>query len=150
MRWKQKTMEKLLEVRDLTIRYDAAGAHPHRAVDGVCFDIGSGEVVGLMGESGCGKSSIALGVLGLLGRETAAVSGAILFRGQELLRMGERKLEKIRGAGISLVFQEPGVSLSPMMRAGDQVAEVIHAHRRWNWKRCRMEAEQMFARVGLT
>src|SRR5487761_362890 len=149
MRWKQKTMEKLLEVRDLTIRYDAAGAHPHRAVDGVCFDIGSGEVVGLMGESGCGKSSIALGVVGLLDRESAAVSGSILFRGQELLRMGERKLEKIRGAGISLVFQEPGISLSPMMRAGEQVAEVIHAHGGGSRKDCREESETMLAQVGL-
>jgi len=142
-------MEKLLEVRGLTIQYDAAGAHPHRAVDGVCFDIGSGEVVGLMGESGCGKSSIALGVLGLLDRESAAVSGSILFRGQELLKMGERRLEKIRGAGISLVFQEPGISLSPMMRAGEQVAEVIHAHRGGSWKQCREGAETMLARVGL-
>ncbi|MHB8413519.1 MAG: ABC transporter ATP-binding protein [Candidatus Acidiferrales bacterium] len=142
-------MEKLLEVRGLTIQYDAGGAHPQRAVDGVCFDIACGEVVGLMGESGCGKSSIALAVLALLGGESAAVSGAISFRGQELLKMDERSLAKIRGAEISLVFQEPGISLSPMMRAGEQVAEVIHAHRGGSWKDCREEAEAMLARVGL-
>ncbi|MHB8542152.1 MAG: ABC transporter ATP-binding protein [Candidatus Acidiferrales bacterium] len=142
-------MEKLLEVRGLTIQYDAGGAHPHRAVDGVCFDIACGEVVGLMGESGCGKSSIALAALGLLGGESAAVCGSILFRGQELLKMDERSLAKIRGAEISLVFQEPGISLSPMMRAGEQVAEVIHAHRGGRWKDCREEAETMLARVGL-
>ena len=142
-------MEKLLEVRGLTIQYDAGGARPYRAVDGVCFDIACGEVVGLMGESGCGKSSIALAVLSLLGRESAAISGSILFRGQELLKMGERSLEKIRGTGISLVFQEPGISLNPMMRAGEQVAEVIHAHRGGRWKHCREEAETMLGRVGL-
>lgn len=142
-------MEKLLKVRDLAIRYHTAELHTHQAVDGVCFDIACGEVVGLMGESGCGKSSIALAVLGLLGRENAAIFGSISFRGQELLNMDKRSLQKIRGAGISLVFQEPGISLSPMMRAGEQVAEVIHAHRGWKWSRCRQEAETMLARVGL-
>jgi len=85
----------------------------------------------------------------LLPRDGTAVCGSILFGGQELLKMGERALEKIRGTRISLVFQEPGISLSPMMRAGEQVAEVIHAHRGGSWKQCREEAETMLARVGL-
>ena len=145
-----ETMDNLLQVRDLTVRYHTADPRPHSAVDRISFDVLSGEVLGLMGESGSGKSSLALALLGLLPAGSTEVSGSVLFRGQELLAMPERALEQIRGLAISLVFQEPEISLSPIMRARDQVAEVIHAHRRWNWKRCRMEAEQMLARVGLT
>lgn len=143
-------MESLLQVRNLTIRYHATSLRPHQAVDRVCFDIAPGEVVGLMGASGSGKSSIALALLGLLPGESAEISGSVLLRGQELLALHESALQKIRGATISLAFQEPEISLSPMMRAGDQVAEVIHAHRCWDWTRCRVEAESMLARVGLT
>ena len=143
-------MQNLLQVRNLTIRYHTADTRPHQAVDGICFDIAPGEVVGLMGESGSGKSSVALALLGLLPRESTEISGSALFRGEELLTMRERALQKIRGAAISLVFQEPGISLSPVMRAGDQIAEVIHAHRGWNWKCCRAKAKSMLSRVGLT
>jgi peptide/nickel transport system ATP-binding protein len=143
-------MDNLLRVSNLTVQYHTANLRPHSAVDQISFDVASGEVLGLMGESGSGKSSVALALLGLLPTESADVSGSILFRGQELVTMPERALQQIRGSAISLVFQEPGISLSPMMRAGDQIAEVIHAHRCWDWKRCRMEAEQMLARVGLT
>ncbi len=118
-------------------------------MDGVSFDVAPGEVVGLMGESGCGKSSTALALLGLLAKQRAEVVGSIVLRGQELLGMKEAELQKIRGSKISLVFQEPGIALSPVMRVGDQVAEVIHAHREWSWKRCRTEAETILARVGL-
>lgn len=142
-------MDKVLKVRDLVVLYHTDELHAHQAVAGISFDIVSGEVVGLMGESGCGKSSIAMALLGSLPRENTAVSGSVSFRDHELLKMGEQSLQKIRGAGISLVFQEPGISLSPMMRAGEQVAEVIHAHRGWSWKQCREEAETMLARVGL-
>lgn len=143
-------MGNLLQVSNLTVQYHTENLRPHSAVDRISFDVASGEVLGLMGESGSGKSSVALALLGLLPAESTEISGSVLFRGQELLTMPERTLQQIRGAAISLVFQEPGISLSPMMRAGDQVAEVIHAHRRWNWKRCRKETEQMLARVGLT
>jgi len=143
-------MDNLLQVRNLTVQYSAPSLCPHSAVDRITFDVASGEVLGLMGESGSGKSSVALALLGLLPAESTEISGSVLFLGQELLAMPERALQRIRGAAISLVFQEPGISLSPMMRAGDQVAEVIHAHRCWDWKHCRMEAEQMLARVGLT
>jgi len=142
-------MDKVLKVRDLAVLYDTGELHAHQAVAGISFDIASGEVVGLMGESGCGKSSIAMALLGLLPRQGTAISGSASFRDHELLKMDEQSLQKIRGAGISLVFQEPGISLSPMMRAGEQVAEVIHAHRGWSWKHCREEAETMLARVGL-
>ncbi|HKV27175.1 MAG TPA: ABC transporter ATP-binding protein [Candidatus Acidoferrales bacterium] len=142
-------MENLLQIRGLRVRFRSAELRSHTAVDEISFDIAPGEALGLMGESGSGKSSVALALLGLLSAETTEISGSALFRSQELLGMRERAFREIRGAAISLVFQEPGISLSPVMRTGDQVAEVVHAHRRWNWKRCRTEAEQMLARVGL-
>ncbi len=145
----QRQMETLLQVRDLAIRYCSGDAVTHQAVGGVSFDIAPGETVGLMGESGCGKTSIALALLSLLPKEGAEVSGSILFRGHELLSTDENSLRKIRGAGISLVFQEPSIALNPVMRVGEQIAEVIHAHRDWSWKRCRAETESALARVGL-
>jgi len=142
-------MENILQVRDLTVQYQPVNGMPHLAVDQISFDIGSAEVVGLMGESGCGKTSIPLTLLGLLPKDHASVAGSISFRGQELLAMDERSLQRIRGAEISIMSQEPGISLSPVLRVGDQVAEVFRAHRDWGWKQCRAEAESMLARVGL-
>ena len=102
-----------------------------------------------MGESGCGKSTIALALLGLLPPETAVISGSVKFENRELFGMPERELQKIRGAAISLVSQEPELSLSPVMRVGDQIAEVFRAHRDLSSKECRAEAESMLALVGL-
>jgi ABC-type glutathione transport system ATPase component len=142
-------MTALLQVRNLKVRFAAAHAAAHTAVDGVSFDVGAGEVVGMMGESGCGKTTVALALLGLLGNEQVEVSGSVDFRGRELIRLDERSFEKLRGAKISLVSQEPGIGLSPVMRAGEQIAEVLHAHKKWAWDRCRVEAEGWLARVGL-
>jgi ABC-type glutathione transport system ATPase component len=142
-------MENLLQVRDLTVRYHPARGHELPAVAGVNFDIAPGEVVGLMGESGCGKTSIAMALLGLLPPDRAAVSGSVRLHGQELLAMKEDGLEKIRGAGISMVHQEPAIALNPVMPVGDQIAEVIHAHRNWSWKCCRAEAGLLIAQAGL-
>jgi ABC-type glutathione transport system ATPase component len=142
-------MEALLQVRNLNVRYRAEGGFAHCAVADVGFDIGSGEVVGLVGESGCGKTSLVLALLSLHEKLRVDVSGSVLFRGRELFTLDERSLEEIRGAKISFVSQEPGIALSPVLRVGDQVAEVLHAHNSWNWKRCREEAESWLARVDL-
>ena len=142
-------MEPLLQVRDLTIRYRSAGPAEGRAVEGVSLDVARGEVVGVMGESGSGTSSIALALLGLLSKDCAEVSGSAVFRGEDLLSMNERLLQRVRGAGISMVYQEPGMALSPVMRAGMQIAEVIHAHREMSWKEATSEALTLLARVGL-
>ena len=142
-------MESLLTVRDLTIRYRGAGAAPGESVAGVSFDVARGEVLGVMGESGCGKTSVALALLGLLSHEDAEVSGAVMFRGENLLALNEKSLRKIRGAAISMVYQEPGIALSPVMRVGTQIAEIARAHRKQDWKKCRAEAFAMLGRVGL-
>jgi len=142
-------MAALLQVRNLNVRYRAEGGFTHYAVADVAFDIGSGEVVGVVGESGCGKTSLALALLSLHPKQGVDVSGSVLFCGRELLTLDERSLEEVRGAKISFLSQEPGIALSPVMRVGDQVAEVLHAHNNWTWKRSRAEAESWFARVDL-
>jgi ABC-type glutathione transport system ATPase component len=144
-------MGTLLEVRNLTVRYHSqeSGLQSAPAVEGVSFDLAPGEVLGVMGESGSGKTSVALALLGLLPKGAADVSGSVLLGGQDLLQMGEASLQKIRGADLSCVYQEPGIALSPVMRIGMQIAEVFRAHRRSSWKACRAEAHRMLARVGL-
>jgi ABC-type glutathione transport system ATPase component len=142
-------MQTLLAVENLNVSYRCADASQQRAVEDVSFDIGAGEVLGLMGESGCGKTSIALAVLGLLSEEHAHVSGSIQFLGKELLAMDRRALRTIRGAGISMIFQEPGIALNPVMQVRDQVAEVLHAHKTLKWKQCRENAELALVRAGL-
>jgi ABC-type glutathione transport system ATPase component len=139
----------LLAVKNLNVVYHSSDANRQRAVENVSFDISAGEILGLMGESGCGKTSIALALLGLLSEEQAQASGSIKFRGTELLTMEQKALRAVRGAGISMVFQEPGIALNPVMRVREQVAEVIHAHRKLKWETCRADAELALIRVGL-
>jgi peptide/nickel transport system ATP-binding protein len=143
-------MNTTLQVRNLNVRYRPDDAPPFQAVAGVSFDIAAGETVGLMGESGSGKSTIALSLLGLLPPQTTEVSGSILFQGWDLTWMPELEFQKIRGASISLVSQEPEIALSPVMRVGEQVAEVFRAHHYWPAKKYRIEAEAILDRVGLT
>lgn len=143
-------MTAILQVRNLHVRYRAGGAPLLPALGGVSFDIAAGETVGLMGESGSGKSTIALCLLGLLPQDTTEISGSILFDGWDLTWMPEVEFQRIRGSAISLVSQEPELSLCPVMRVGDQIAEVFRAHKDWRTTKCRAEAEAMLARVGLT
>src|ERR1700693_1099759 len=142
-------MDTLLAVKNLNVSYRCDEANQQDAVKDVSFDIGAGEVLGLMGESGCGKTSIALAILGLLSKEQAHISGSIQFLGKQLLAIDQSALRSIRGAGISMVFQEPGIALNPVMQVRDQVAEVIHAHKDLNWKQCRENAELILGRAGL-
>jgi ABC-type glutathione transport system ATPase component len=142
-------MQPLLAVKDLNITYLSADASRHHAVQNASFDIDAGEVLGLMGESGCGKTSVALALLGLLPKHQAHVSGSIQFHGTELLTLDQRALCAVRGAGISTVFQDPEIALNPVMRVRDQVAEVIRAHRELSWNQCRTAAELALFRVGL-
>lgn len=139
----------MLEVRHLTIRYRTKAGQFFTAVDDMSFEIGSAETVGLMGESGCGKSSVALALLGLISRTNCELFGSVRFAETELLALDESRLQRIRGTSISLIHQEPARALNPVIRVGEQVAEVIHAHRAWGWKKCRAEARTMLERVGL-
>ena len=139
----------LLEVDNLTVRYCPQFAPQTRALNSVSFAIACGEVVGLAGDSGCGKTTLALSLLRLLPPSARVVTGSIRFRGQELMTMSERPLEAIRGAGISMVLQEPGIALHPMLAVGEQIADVVQAHKAWSRQRCREEATRMLLRVHL-
>jgi len=123
-------VDSLLSVDGLTIDFlSREGAV--RAVDGVSFNLRAGETLGIVGESGCGKSVTALSILRLLPRETSRIgAGRIVFDGEDLAAASERRLRQIRGNAISMIFQEPMVSLNPVMTIGDQLREVVVAHGR--------------------
>jgi oligopeptide/dipeptide ABC transporter ATP-binding protein len=100
-----------------------------RAVDGVTFDIEDGQTVGLVGESGCGKSVTALSMINLLAKDTGRiVGGEILYRGKNLVGLPEKDMRRIRGNEISMIFQEPMTSLNPVMTIGEQIAETVRLH----------------------
>ena len=119
-------MPPLLDIRNLNIEFPTA-QEPVTAVRDVSFHIDAGEVLGLVGESGSGKSVTALAILRLLPPQ-ARVQGAIEFEGRDLLSLSEEQVRQIRGAGISMIFQEPMTALNPVMRVGDQIAEAVLAH----------------------
>lgn len=137
----------LLAVRELSVHYWTAG-DAISAVDALSFDVAPGEALGVLGESGCGKTSLALSILGLLPPAGAITDGSIRYRGEELRGLGDRRLEKVRGAEIGLIFQEPTLALHPTRRVGGQIVEVIRAHRPWGLRRCREHALACLAEVG--
>lgn len=141
-------MPALLEVRDLTVHYTYGNGAPAVAVDELSLEVAESEVVGLLGESGCGKTTLLLAILGLLPESARVVKGSIRFRGRELRALSESERRGLRGAEISIIFQDPALALNPVRRVGPQVAEVIHAHRRWSRRRCREEALSILAEVG--
>jgi oligopeptide/dipeptide ABC transporter ATP-binding protein len=122
------THEPLLIVEDLKVYFDTDQGVA-KAVDGVSYQVGQGETVCLVGESGCGKTVSALSILGLLPQPPAKVAGGtVIFKGQNLLDLGEQDLQQIRGRKISMVFQEPMTSLNPVFTIGYQIEEVLTTH----------------------
>jgi oligopeptide/dipeptide ABC transporter ATP-binding protein len=122
-------MAPLLKIRDLRTSFFTSDGEV-RAVDGVTFDIANGQTVGLVGESGCGKSVTALSILQLLPKGTGRiVGGELLFQGTNLAALRDEDMRRIRGNEISMIFQEPMTSLNPVMTVGDQIAETVRLHR---------------------
>jgi oligopeptide/dipeptide ABC transporter ATP-binding protein len=140
--------EHLLRVENLRVEYRTA-AESHLALDGVSFEVLRQSVTGVLGESGSGKTTLALALTQLLPRSAKIRSGSIIFQGQELLKLAERQMQRLRGSGIGMIFQQPGLSLNPVLRAVDQIAEVIRAHRAGNTHQRRQEALTLLAEVGL-
>jgi oligopeptide/dipeptide ABC transporter ATP-binding protein len=141
--------DPLLSVRDLRTYFYTDGGVA-RSVDGVSFEIGAGETVGLVGESGCGKSVTALSLLRLIrppGRIEAGSS--IEFDGKDLVSLDEKSMRAIRGARIAMVFQEPMTALNPVFTVGDQIAEVVRVHKGGSKQEARQRAIEMLETVGI-
>ena len=136
----------LLEVRDLRVSYRrATSKQVDFVVSGLSFEVHSGEILGMQGRSGCGKTSSALAIL-KLSPEEARVSGRVLFEGTDLLLFSDKELRRIRGKQISIIYQEPTLALNPVMRVGDQIAEVARAH---GLPEEKTATSSMLQRVGL-
>jgi oligopeptide/dipeptide ABC transporter ATP-binding protein len=141
--------EPLLDVRDLRTEYFVRG-RVLRAVDGVSFAVRPGETVGLVGESGCGKSATALSLLRLIpGGVGRVAGGSAIFEGVDLLRCGERELRSIRGNRIGMIFQDPATSLNPMLTVGRQLAETLRAHRDVSRREAAERAAHLLGLVGI-
>ncbi|GAA1171237.1 ABC transporter ATP-binding protein [Ornithinimicrobium humiphilum] len=140
--------EPLLSVRDLRVTF-GKGAKAFRAVDGVDFDVYPGQTVGLVGESGCGKSVTSLAIMGLLPARGNTVEGSVRFAGDDLLAMRPDQLRDRRGRDLAMIFQDPLSSLNPVVPLGVQVAEVIQRHKGRNRSDAQREAAEMLRRVGI-
>jgi peptide/nickel transport system ATP-binding protein/oligopeptide transport system ATP-binding protein len=142
--------EALLSVRDLRTWFHTDRGIA-RAVDGVSFEVRSGETLGIVGESGCGKTVTSLSILGLLPRPPARIEegSSIRFDGNELVGAGERELRAVRGNEISMIFQEPMSSLNPVYRVGSQISEALRLHRGMDRKAARAETIRLLGEVGI-
>ncbi|WP_020187141.1 ABC transporter ATP-binding protein [Methylopila sp. 73B] len=139
----------LLSVRDLSVDFAREGGRT-LAVDRVSFDLAKGETLAIVGESGSGKSVTALSIVRLLAYPAAGhPSGEVLFKGRDLLKASERELRKVRGADITMVFQEPMTSLNPLHTIERQVGEVLKVHRGWSTAKCRERTLELLDQVGI-
>ena len=138
--------QPVISVTNLAIAYGTRKGEI-RAVRDVSFEIARGETLGLVGESGCGKSTVAYGLVGYLGRNGKVVSGDIVFQGESLVNRSEEELRKLRGNRVAMVYQDPMTSLNPVMRIGEQMAEVLTVHQGLNAEQARQRCIAMLTRV---
>ncbi len=140
----------LLRIEGLVTRFQGE-AGPVTAVDSIDLELSAGEIFGLVGESGCGKSATCRSVIRLFGGASAEIAGGrILFEGMDLARLDERTMEDLRGSRIAMIFQDPMAALNPTMRIGEQIAEGLIRHRRLSRAAARREAAAILASVGVT
>ena len=141
-------MQHLLEVKDLTTVF-TGDYGKNISVDHVSFHIDQGEVVCIVGESGCGKSVTSLSIMGLLGRGGAVIDGSVLFDGKDLLTMKEKELDQIRGDKLTMIFQDPLTSLNPVFTVGSQLTESIRIHMHLSKEQARERAIDLLTKVGM-
>jgi peptide/nickel transport system ATP-binding protein len=139
----------LLEVRDLRVAFQRRGEPDTVAVDGVSFDVAPGQVVGLVGESGCGKSVTSMAIMRLLPARGVRVSGSVKLDGEELLTLSDARMRERRGRDLSMVFQDPLSSLNPVIPIGLQITEVLRRHRGMDREAARKAAVELLDRVGI-
>jgi oligopeptide/dipeptide ABC transporter ATP-binding protein len=140
--------ERLLEVRGLKTHFDTRQGVV-KAVDGTDFHVDRGEVLGLVGESGCGKSVTSLSIMGLVPKPGKVVAGEILFGGRNIAQMKASEVRALRGEHISMIFQQPSSALNPVYRAGAQIQEVFELHRDWSSEVEEEKVIEMLSRVGI-
>jgi ABC-type dipeptide/oligopeptide/nickel transport system ATPase component len=139
----------LLDVQDLTVVFDSAPRQV-TAVDRVSLRLASGETLGIVGESGSGKSVTAFSILRLVQPPGRIAGGRVMFEGRDLLSLSEAQMREVRGARISLIFQEPMTALNPVMRVGDQIAEALTVHRLADRREARARAIELLDAVKIT
>ena len=142
-------MTPLLDVQDLTVVFEGSRTSV-TAVDHVSFQLAAGETLGLVGESGSGKSVTAFSILRLVQAPGRIVSGRVMFEGRDLLTLPEPDMRQVRGARISLIFQEPMTALNPVMRVGDQIAEALRVHGLADANEARARAIELLDAVRIT
>lgn len=141
--------EKLLELKDLVVHYETEDGCVE-AVNGLNFSIGKKMTLGLVGETGAGKTTTALSILNLIPSPPGKIkSGEILFEGKDVLKMTEEELEMMRGNDIAMIFQDPMTALNPVMTVGDQIAEAVFLHEKISKKDAFAKAQEMLALVGI-
>ncbi len=140
--------EPLLKVEDLHVRFGTERGLVH-AVNGISFEIRPGETLGIVGESGCGKSVTSLAVLGILARNGRVTQGRALFEGQDLVQMDDAELRKIRGKEIAMIFQDPMTSLNPVLTIGRQIREALETHFGMDKKAGDARAAELLDQVGI-
>ncbi|MCP3767148.1 MULTISPECIES: ABC transporter ATP-binding protein [Streptomyces] len=139
----------LLTVDELTVTFGGRGRKESRAVDGVSFEVDQGQVVGLVGESGCGKSVTSLALMGLLPHKGVTVGGRAEFDGKDLFTMNPSARRDLRGSKMAMIFQDPLSSLNPVVPIGVQVTEILERHRGMKGEAARKEAAHLLDRVGI-
>jgi peptide/nickel transport system ATP-binding protein len=143
-------MGKLIDVKDLRTYFFLPG-YAVRAVDGISFSVDEGETLGIVGESGCGKSQTSMSLMRLVPNPPGKIiNGTVNFEGRDLLKISEEEMRKVRGNDISMIFQEPMTSLNPVLTIGFQIAEVLMLHRKLTLAEAEKEAASLLKLVGIS
>ena len=141
-------MPPLLEIKELTTVFDTNRGRI-KAVDGVSLSLQQGETLGIVGESGCGKTMLALSIMRLIPPNGSIINGAVFFQGQDLLKLSSEEMRSRRGGDIAMVFQEPMTSLNPVIRIGEQIAEAIRLHQKLSAKDALALSIEQLREVGI-
>lgn len=141
--------DNILQVKNLTTSFKTDEGKI-KAVDGVSFDLKRGKVLGIVGESGCGKSITVMSLMRLVEKENGVIeNGQVFFEGKNLLELNELEINKVRGSEISMIFQEPMISLNPVLKIGDQIGEILKVHRNITGEDNRNRVLEMLKLVGI-
>src|SRR4051812_48231797 len=141
-------MAQLIEIENLRVVFHGDGGRTTHAVDSVSLSVANGATLGLVGESGCGKSVTSLAIMGLLPKGSAEVSGSVRFDGHDLLHVPDETLRDLRGDRLAMIFQEPMTSLNPGFTIGEQIVETILRHRGGSRRQARARAVELLRRGG--